>query len=123
MIDPKPYYEHTSGILRAFCQPDHHASVTFDYTSEFAKHGIKFFQGEVVRMDEANRRVLCKTMDQGAEPVVLTAIPFDYCVIAAGCNYVATTSPRAQIVTPHTPSVNLMTSPRLDGAIDGPTTT
>jgi apoptosis-inducing factor 2 len=84
LVDAKEYFEYTPGVLRAFVHPEHFDALSFTYQSVLErKMGVKFLWGEVKDLD-VERRIACiKPMfSKNTEDV-----PFDYCVVAAGCNF------------------------------------
>jgi len=84
LIDAKEYFEYTPGILRAFVHPAHFESLTFMYQPVLEeKMGVKFIHGEVTSLDGEERVCKYTEVRNGQEG----EMGFDYCVIAAGCNF------------------------------------
>lgn len=84
VVDAKEYFEYTPGVLRAFVHPEHFDALSFTYQSVLErKMGVKFLWGEVKGLDTERRIASIKPVfGKQAEEV-----GFDYCVIAAGCNF------------------------------------
>jgi hypothetical protein len=83
IVDAKEFFEYTPGVLRAYVKPAHLNSLTFTLQPVIErKMGCKFIWGEVTQLDGPNRTALIKPMFGAQE-----SIDFDYCVIAAGCNF------------------------------------
>jgi len=84
LIDAKEYFEYTPGILRAFVHPDHLGPLTFMYQPVLEwKMGVKFIWGEVKSLDGEKREVTYTPMENKQDET----IGYDYCIIAAGCNF------------------------------------
>jgi len=83
LIDAKEYFEYTPGILRAFVHPSHLSELTFLYQPVLEKMGVRFVWGEVKSMDASTRVATYNPMHGAA----LETVAFDYCIIAAGCNF------------------------------------
>eukprot|EP00931_Biecheleriopsis_adriatica_P008160 TRINITY_DN109386_c0_g1_i1.p1 TRINITY_DN109386_c0_g1~~TRINITY_DN109386_c0_g1_i1.p1 ORF type:complete len:486 (+),score=75.52 TRINITY_DN109386_c0_g1_i1:27-1460(+) len=84
VVDAKEYFEFTSGIMRAYVQPDHWDSLTFLYHEVLERHlGVGFIWGEVTAIDSEQRCVRIKPMSADEEEV----LHYDFCVIAGGCNF------------------------------------
>jgi len=84
LIDAKEYFEYTPGILRAFVHPDHFAPLTFTYQPVLEEcMNVRFIWGEVTKLDGEARVCTYKPMHAKEEDCV----GFDYCVVAAGCNF------------------------------------
>lgn len=84
VVDAKEYFELTSGILRAYADPSHWDSLTFLYKDVLERvFGVGFIWGEVISIDGEQKFANVKTMFAKDEDVV----PFDFCIIAGGCNF------------------------------------
>ena len=84
VVDAKEYFEYTPGVLRAFVHPEHFDALSFTYQSVLErKMGVKFLWGEVKQLDAERRIAHIKPMFSKSTEEV----PFDYCVVAAGCNF------------------------------------
>jgi len=84
LVDAKEYFEYTPGVLRAFVHPTHFDALTFTYQDVVErKMGAKFLWGEVKKLDGDRRVATVKPMFSKTTEEV----PFDFCVIAAGCNF------------------------------------
>jgi len=84
IVDAKEFFEYTPGVLRAYVKPKHLDALTFTlYPVIEGRMGCKFIWGEVTELDGPNKTATVKPMF-GAEK---ETIDFDYCVIAAGCNF------------------------------------
>jgi len=89
VVDPKEYYEYSAGILRAYVDPCHWDSITFCYKEVLERvFGVGFIWGEVISIDGEHKHAHVKAMFAKEEDVV----PFDYCIIASGCNFNPTIS-------------------------------
>ncbi len=75
LIDSKPFFEFTPGILRTLVEPEHMHSIQATYTSFL--QNISFVQGCVTGITST------------AVKLGKRSIPFDYCVIATGSRYKA----------------------------------
>lgn len=83
VVDAKEYFEFTSGILRAYCDPTYWDSLTFIYHEVLERNfGIGFIWGEVVDIDSQHRCIQVKSMF--AEEI--DVVQYDFCVIAGGCD-------------------------------------
>jgi hypothetical protein len=84
IVDAKEFFEYTPGVLRAYVKPKHLDALTFTlYPVIENRMGCKFIWGEVTKLDGPERTATIKPMFQETEEV----IDFDYCIIAAGCNF------------------------------------
>jgi len=84
VVDAKEYFEYTPGVLRAYVKPSHFDALTFTLQTVIEqKMGCKYIWGEVLRLDGPSRIATIKPMFAAAEET----IDFDYCIIAAGCNF------------------------------------
>lgn len=84
IVDAKEYFEYTPGVLRAYVHPSHLNSLTFTlYPVIDGRMGCKFIWGEVLSLSGADRTATIKPMFSQENEV----IDFDFCVIAAGCNF------------------------------------
>eukprot|EP00930_Biecheleria_cincta_P007446 TRINITY_DN108664_c0_g1_i1.p1 TRINITY_DN108664_c0_g1~~TRINITY_DN108664_c0_g1_i1.p1 ORF type:complete len:476 (+),score=69.26 TRINITY_DN108664_c0_g1_i1:25-1452(+) len=84
VVDAKEYFEFTSGMMRAYVQPDHWDSLTFLYKEVLEKTlGVGFVWGEVTAIDSEQHCVHVKNMAAGEEDVV----SYDFCLVAGGCNF------------------------------------
>jgi len=84
VVDAKEYFEYTPGILRVYVHPSHYDALSFTLPHVVErKLGCKFLFGEVKKIDEKAKTATVKTMYNQCEEQV----EFDYCVIAAGCNF------------------------------------
>jgi len=83
LIDAKEYFEYTPGILRAYVKPEHLQELTFKYQPVFDGMGVHFIWGEVKKLDGEKRTCEYKTMHKETTDTCT----FDYCVVAAGCNF------------------------------------
>jgi NADH dehydrogenase FAD-containing subunit len=83
IVDAKEFFEYTPGVLRAYVKPKHLDALTFTlYPVIEYQMGCKFIWGEVMEM-KADKTATIKPMFTNATEV----IDFDYCIIAAGCNF------------------------------------
>lgn len=84
IIDAKEFFEYTPGILRAYVKPKHLDSLTFTLHPVIENRmGCKFIWGEVKELDGPGRTAKYKPMFADA----VETIDFDFCIIAAGCNF------------------------------------
>jgi len=84
VVDAKEYFEFTSGIFRAYAEPGHWDSLTFPYKEILERtFGVGFIFGEVLAIDGDRREATVKTIFAVEEDIV----PFDFCLIAGGCNF------------------------------------
>jgi len=84
VVDAKEYFEFTSGILRAYAKPSHWDALTFQYHTILERNfGVGFIWGEVTKLDGENKVAHVKSMFSQDDDIV----PYDYCVIASGCNF------------------------------------
>jgi len=84
IVDAKEFFEYTPGVLRAYVKPKHLDALTFTLEPVIERRmGCKFVWGEVTELDGPNKTCTVKPMFAQEKEV----IDFDYCVIAAGCNF------------------------------------
>lgn len=84
IVDCKEFFEYTPGVLRAFVKPKHLDALTFTlYPVIEERMGCKFIWGEVKKLDGDKRIATIKPMFAQEEE----ELDFDFCVIAAGCNF------------------------------------
>jgi len=84
IVDAKEFFEYTPGVLRAYVKPKHLDALTFTlYPVIEGRMGCKFVWGEVTELNGADRTCTVKPMFADESEV----IDFDFCVIAAGCNF------------------------------------
>jgi len=84
IVDCKEYFEYTPGVLRAYVKPKHLDALTFQlYPVIEGRMGCKFIWGEVTELNGKDRTATVKPMFQAEKEV----LDFDYCIIAAGCNF------------------------------------
>jgi len=84
IVDAKEYFEYTPGVLRAFVKPKHLDALTFTIQPVIeSRMGCKFIWAEVTDLDGPNRTATIQPIFTD-KPEVLD---FDYCIIAAGCNF------------------------------------
>lgn len=84
IVDAKEYFEYTPGVLRAYVKPKHLDALTFTlYPVIEERMGCKFIWGEVTELNGTDKTATIKPMFQSEKEV----IDFDFCVIAAGCNF------------------------------------
>jgi len=84
IVDAKEFFEYTPGVLRAYVKPKHLDALTFTLQPVIeGRMGCKFIWGEVKSLDGKERTATVKPMFKEQEEV----IDFDFCVIAAGCNF------------------------------------
>eukprot|EP00933_Yihiella_yeosuensis_P022729 TRINITY_DN17842_c0_g1_i1.p1 TRINITY_DN17842_c0_g1~~TRINITY_DN17842_c0_g1_i1.p1 ORF type:complete len:480 (+),score=59.96 TRINITY_DN17842_c0_g1_i1:80-1519(+) len=84
LVDAKEYFEFTSGIFRAYGKPEHWDSLTFLYNEVLERNlGVGFIWGEVMMIDSQSRCAHIRGMFADETDVV----PYDFCVIAGGCNF------------------------------------
>lgn len=84
LVDPKEYFEFTSGILRAYCSPASWESLTFLYHQVLCQRlGVKFVWGEVTSIDGDKKLARVKPIFSEEED----SVEFDYVLIAGGCNF------------------------------------
>jgi len=84
IVDCKEFFEYTPGVLRAYVKPKHLDALTFTLYPVIEKRmGCKFIWGEVTDLNGTDRTATIKPMfvDKPEK------IDFDYCIIAAGCNF------------------------------------
>jgi len=84
IVDAKEFFEYTPGVLRAYVKPKHLDALTFTlYPVVEGRMGCKFIWGEVTELNGNERTATIMPMFVKKPEV----IDFDYCVIAAGCNF------------------------------------
>jgi len=84
VVDCKEFFEYTPGVLRAYVKPKHLDALTFTLQPVIeTKMQAKFIWGEVLTLNEIDRTALIQPMFTNATETV----DFDYCMIAAGCNF------------------------------------
>lgn len=84
VVDAKEFFEYTPGVLRAYVKPKHLDALTFALQPVVeGRMGCKLIWGEVKSLDGENRTAMIKPMFKAEEE----KIDFDFCVIAAGCNF------------------------------------
>merc|ERR1712226_429889 len=84
IVDAKEFFEYTPGVLRAYVKPRHLDQLTFTLAPVIERRmGCKFIFGEVKELKGPERLCNIKPMfgTQTEE------IDFDFCIIAAGCNF------------------------------------
>jgi len=84
IVDAKEFFEYTPGVLRAYVKPKHLDALTFTLQPVIeTRMGCKFIWGEVKDLNGPER--LCKLKPMFGDSI--EEIDFDYCIIAAGCNF------------------------------------
>lgn len=84
IVDAKEYFEYTPGILRAYVKPKHLDALTFTlFPVVEGRMHCKLIWGEVTKLDGPQRLCTIKPIFTKAEET----LDFDYCIIAAGCNF------------------------------------
>lgn len=84
VVDPKEYFEFTSGIMRAYARPSHWDSLTFLYHTVLERtFGVSFIWGEVLSVDVSQKLAHVKSVF--AEDV--DEVAYDYCLVTGGCNF------------------------------------
>jgi len=84
IVDAKEFFEYTPGVLRAYVKPAHLDALTFTLQPVIeGRMGCKFIWGEVTELNGSERTATIKTMFSQEKEV----IDFDFCIIAAGCNF------------------------------------
>jgi len=84
IVDCKEYFEYTPGVLRAYVKPKHLDALTFTLSPVIEeKMNCKFIWGEVTELSNVDKTATIKPMFQSTTE----KIDFDYCMIAAGCNF------------------------------------
>jgi hypothetical protein len=84
IVDAKEYFEYTPGVLRAYVKPKHLDALTFTVQPVIeTRMGCKFIWGEVTELDGPGQTATIKPMFVDEKEIV----DFDYCIIAAGCNF------------------------------------
>merc|ERR1711871_336813 len=98
LVDQRKYFEYVPGVLRLFCDPSLHSSITrpmpSSSSSSFASH--EFVHGCVKRIDASS--VVVRTFSKSdsatdTDKADETIIPYDYIVIATGADYRAPITP------------------------------
>jgi len=84
VVDAKEFFEYTPGVLRAYVKPKHLDALTFTLQPvvEGRMHA-KLIWGEVLKLDGEARTAEIQPMFTDRPETV----DFDYCIIAAGCNF------------------------------------
>ncbi|CAJ1355135.1 unnamed protein product [Effrenium voratum] len=86
LVDAKEFMEFTPGILRAFVRPSHFESLSFCLEPVMTKMAVTFLAGEVKKLEFENGQVVAQI--RPLDPRKAEGdMCFDYCVIAAGCNF------------------------------------
>ncbi|CAK9022814.1 unnamed protein product [Durusdinium trenchii] len=84
IIDAKEYFEYTPGVLRAYVKPKHLDALTFTLQPVIeTRMGCKYIWGEVKELNGAEKTATYKPIFTSERET----IDFDYCIIAAGCNF------------------------------------
>jgi hypothetical protein len=84
VVDCKEFFEYTPGVLRAYVKPKHLDALTFTLQPVIeGRMQSKFIWGEVKELNGDERTAVVKPMFTNATET----IDFDYCIIAAGCNF------------------------------------
>jgi hypothetical protein len=84
IADAKEYFEYTPGVLRAYVKPKHLDALSFTLQPVIeTKMHSKYIWGEVKTLDAEARTASLKPMFSKQ----VETIDFDYCIIAAGCNF------------------------------------
>jgi len=84
IVDAKEYFEYTPGVLRAYVKPKHLDALTFCLAPVIEERmGCKYIWGEVKDLNGQEKTATIKPMFQSEKET----IDFDYCIIAAGCNF------------------------------------
>jgi hypothetical protein len=84
VVDCKEFFEYTPGVLRAYVKPKHLDALTFTLQPVIeTKMQSKFIWGEVLELKGEERTALVQPMFTDKPETV----DFDYCIIAAGCNF------------------------------------
>ncbi|CAK9062068.1 unnamed protein product [Durusdinium trenchii] len=78
------YFEYTPGVLRAYVKPKHLDALTFTLQPVIeTRMGCKYIWGEVKELNGAEKTATYKPIFTSERET----IDFDYCIIAAGCNF------------------------------------
>jgi len=84
IVDAKEFFEYTPGVLRAYVKPKHLDALTFTLQPVIeGRMACKYIWGEVLDLNGSERTATIQPMFSEAKET----IDFDYCVIAAGCNF------------------------------------
>jgi len=84
IVDAKEFFEYTPGVLRAFVKPAHLDALTFTLSPVIDRRmNCKFIWGEVTELNGQDRTATIMPMF-AQDPEI---VDFDFCVIAAGCNF------------------------------------
>lgn len=84
IIDAKEYFEYTPGVLRAYVKPKHLDALTFTLQPVIeTRMACKFIWGEVKELNGEQKTATYKPIFTSERET----IDFDYCIIAAGCNF------------------------------------
>jgi hypothetical protein len=83
IVDAKEFFEYTPGVLRAYVKPKHLDALTFTLQPVIeSRMQAKFIWGEVTELNEERFAIIQPMFMKEKE-----TIDFDYCIIAAGCNF------------------------------------
>jgi len=84
IVDAKEFFEYTPGVLRAYVKPKHLDALTFTLQPVIeTKMQAKFIWGEVMELKGEERTAIIQPMFMDKPETV----DFDYCIVAAGCNF------------------------------------
>eukprot|EP00929_Paragymnodinium_shiwhaense_P118143 TRINITY_DN8987_c2_g1_i1.p1 TRINITY_DN8987_c2_g1~~TRINITY_DN8987_c2_g1_i1.p1 ORF type:complete len:504 (+),score=99.58 TRINITY_DN8987_c2_g1_i1:120-1631(+) len=84
LIDAKEYFEFTSGIFRAFVEPQRWDEISFKYEDVIEKaYGATFIWGEVLNMSGTRQTATIRRVNSVQEE----EFRFDFCIVAGGCGY------------------------------------
>jgi NADH dehydrogenase FAD-containing subunit len=102
LIDQRPYFEYTPGILRLFCQPDAFYNVVQPLPASNTYPNFQFYQGKVTSLvDRNNNKILTYLPTSNTPPSTQQQqqprqLRYDYIIVATGATYPAPISPRLQ---------------------------
>jgi len=95
LIDRKEYFEFTPGMPRPYADPSYHGKLVLEYAKVCEKLGANWMQGRALEIQESGQVLVERCLGQeGAANNEVDNVPFDYCVVAAGCEYGALVSVR-----------------------------
>jgi len=84
IVDAKEFFEYTPGVLRAYVKPKHLDALTFTlYPVIEYRMECKFIWGEVKELNGPERTATIKPIFSQSTEI----IDWDYCMVAAGCNF------------------------------------
>ncbi|CAE7204693.1 aifA [Symbiodinium microadriaticum] len=85
LVDAKEFFEFSPGMIRPYTQPQLYGRLVLDYRSLCNKMKVAWIWGAAKKIDE--KEVVVQLSNTSTKNAQLLALPYDYCIISAGCHY------------------------------------